>query len=40
MGEVVDEEANAREESPNVGLVTEVASSSLFGNGGSVGYHC
>ena len=40
MGEAVDVEANACEESPNVGLVTEVSSSSLFGNGGSVGYHC
>ena len=36
----MDVEANMREESPNAGLVTEVASSSLFRNGGSVGYHC
>ena len=39
MGEAVDIEANTREKSQNIGLVTEVASSSLFENRGSVGYH-
>lgn len=37
--EVVHIETNTRKESPNVGLITEVASSSLFRDGDSVSYH-
>ena len=37
--EAVDIETNTRKESPNVGLITEVASSSLFRDGDSVSYH-